>query len=88
MGTRERVFAARVYLVHGKSIADAQRAAKYNTHLDTVDGHSVRDLRDSADMIKGIFPSLFPTDEVVLHTLGVCHRCGSAFDDNGRCRCQ
>lgn len=88
MGTRERVFAARLYLVHGKSVADAQRTAKYNPRLDLVDGRAVRDVRDSANVIRVIYPSLFPSDEAVLRTLGVCHYCGSAFDDQGRCRCQ
>ena len=87
MSARVRVFAARHYLVHGGSIADAQAQARYKPALDVVDGRGVLPLRNSAAVLQLVFPQRFPDEGAVL-ALGLCHKCGAAFDDSGNCRCQ
>ena len=86
MPARVRMFAARHYLVHGKTVQDAQAEARYKPALDVLDGRSVKPMRDSAEMIRMFFPAA--DDTMILCSLGLCRHCGSAFDDAGNCRCQ
>lgn len=66
-GTRERLFAAHLYLIRGRSISDAMELAVYDPYRDTVDGVRVKtEGAESLANIRGIFPRLFPSDQSVL----------------------